>query len=85
MSLDKRLREIAEARINAAQDLAVAALKVVSRESGITVTALARIVSGHKTKSVRADACRLIMKDLADAMVASLDDDSQNKGRDSEK
>jgi len=74
MSLDKRLREIAESRIVAAEDLAVIALNVVSRESGITVTELSRIVSGHKTKSVRDSVRRRIAKDLSDEMVASLEE-----------
>ena len=72
MSLDKRIKEIAEGRVDALVDQASRILAKAVGDSPMSVPDVARLISEHKTKTTRDRCVKAVADQISKEMLSSM-------------
>ena len=76
MSLDKQIKEIAEKRVRElVRDARDAVAEVIPQGVDVTIEDLARLVSGHKDKTVYNHVVKQVSNGIASEMLSGFDTD----------
>lgn len=72
MSLDKQIKEMASVKVDDVVEAAYKAVEKVVKGTGLKTNDVARLVSGHKTKSTFDASVKVVAEKISADMMASL-------------